>query len=1244
MAQDAIDVAAADLHIVMSPPSSPPCRQRIPIFDKGIHLVNTSAKTPAARKRLILALNVIVIMTGLIFAMSLNSSSIRSMASSDASPDYAGPKATERVSRSGAGLSRWRMAGSLQAVPTLGNYPSTMVALSGNTTATPDAAPTNTTSTAAETTADFKGELEASPLTGIVRITNAHPAGTFTVTVTSYDPGGTGAITRTFALTVIAQSTCDTFGTTSFSAPVNSTVGTAPFSVAVGDFNGDGEQDLVTANQTTNNVSVLQRNATNTGFDPKVDFPVGIAPVSVAIGDFNGDGKEDIVAANNTSNTVSVLLRNVANTGFDPKLDSTVAGTPRSVAVGDFNGDGKQDLAIACLGGAGSPVVSVLLRNAANTGFDPKVDYPAASGPFSVAVGDFNGDGKQDIGVSNIIGNSVSIFLRNAANTSFDPKIDYPAGNFAVSLAVGDFNGDGKPDLLTANRNDNTVSVLLRNAANNGFDGKVDFPSGTTPASVAAGDFNFDGKQDIAVVNNASNNVSVLVRNAANTGFDARIDFAVGATPTFVRVGDFNADGKQDLVAVNNGANNVSVLQRQCAPMITAAGPLTIQKGSSSVLQIAAVSDGDQSPNTLTVTATPLSGTGVTVTGITIDASGNVTATVAATCTATNSTFTLTVTDSTALTATATLIVNVTPETTPPTLTCPTDISNPADPGVCTAPAIFTTPAASDNCGAATVVCNPASGTTFMKGVTTVTCTATDTTGNMATCSFTVTITDTQPPTVTCPANVIQNEDPGVCTAVVTYTTPIAVDNCTGATVVCAPASGSTFAQGVTTVTCTATDAATLTGTCSFTVTINDTQSPTVKCPMNVTQNTDPGVCTAVVTYTTPTGSDNCTLPADAVVCSPASGTAFTKGTTTVTCTVTDAATLTGSCTFTVTVVDNEAPSVKCPLNITTSTDPNVCTSLVKYPTPQGNDNCKLPANPVVCVPASGSAFPKGPTTVTCTVTDAGNLTSMCTFLVTVNDTQPPAIACPANITQPTAPGQCSAVVTYANAVATDNCPGVGTPICSPPSGSTFPKGATTVTCGVSDASNNTSTCAFTVTVVDTQAPVLVCPSSITGVTNQGTCQQGGCQIVNFTTTATDNCPAVQVACVPPSGSCLPTGSSLVNCVATDSSGNKASCSFPVMVADGCIQDDSNPTTVLLLNSQTGAYRFCCNGATYSGVGTVTVRGCTITLQHNTMDRRISATIDKSVFKGTASIQTPPGTMKCTITDRDTRNNSCTCQ
>src|SRR5439155_731233 len=121
----------------------------------------------------------------------------------------------------------------------------------------------------------------------------------------------------------------------------------------------------------------------------------------------------------------------------------------------------------------------------------------------------------------------------------------------------------------------------------------------------------------------------------------------------------------------------------------------------------------------------------------------------------------------------------------------------------------------------------------------------------------------------------------------------------------------------------------------------------------------------------------------------------------------------------------------------------------------------------VVCVPASGFAFPKGVTTVTCTATDASNNQAMCTFTVTVNDTQAPTITCPSPVTHGTDPNVCTAVVTYTNAMATDNCPGVGTASCSPASGTTFQKGVTTVTCTVSDASSNNASCTFTVTVND---------------------------------------------------------------------------------------------------------------------------------------------------------------------------------
>jgi len=246
-------------------------------------------------------------------------------------------------------------------------------------------------------------------------------------------------------------------------------------------------------------------------------------------------------------------------------------------------------------------------------------------------------------------------------------------------------------------------------------------------------------------------------------------------------------------------------------------------------------------------------------------------------------------------------------------------------------------------------------------------------------------------------------------------------------------------------------------------------------------------------------------------------------------------------------------------------------------------------------------------------------------------------ITCPANITQANDPNQCGAVVTYPAPTTSGDC---STVTCTPASGSVFPKGTTTVTCtGATGA-----TCSFTVTVNDTQAPTITCPANVTSVAPQNVCSFGACAVVTYPApTASDNCPGVTVSCVPASGSCFPTGSTTVTCTATDTSSNTASCSFTVAVFDVCLQDDSNSGTVLLFNSQTGAYRFCCGGTTFTGTGTVTQQGCVMTLQHNLATRRVLGQIDKTQFKGTASLQSPPGVKKCTITDRDTRNNSCAC-
>src|SRR5204862_320363 len=136
-----------------------------------------------------------------------------------------------------------------------------------------------------------------------------------------------------------------------------------------------------------------------------------------------------------------------------------------------------------------------------------------------------------------------------------------------------------------------------------------------------------------------------------------------------------------------------------------------------------------------------------------------------------------------------------------PTLTCPANISTNTASGTCTRTVNYIAPTASDNCPSATVSCTPVSGSTFNKGVSTVTCTATDASGNTNTCTFTVTVNDTELPTLICPVNISTNTALGTCTRTVNYATPSASDNCPGATVSCAPASGSSFNKGVSIVT-----------------------------------------------------------------------------------------------------------------------------------------------------------------------------------------------------------------------------------------------------------------------------------------------------------------------------------------------------------------------------------------------------------------------------------------------------------
>jgi hypothetical protein len=337
--------------------------------------------------------------------------------------------------------------------PTLGNYPDTSLPLSTDTTVTPDAPPTNTVSMNVSTSTDFNGTLTGDPATGVVRVTDAHPAGTYTVTVTAFDGGG-GTATKTFTLTVTTPVTCNPVN---FAAPTNFAVGTLPTSVAVGDFNGDGNQDLAVAND---GVSILLGDGTG-NFSAPTNFPAGVGPVSVAVGDFNGDGNQDLATANILSHDMGVSILLGDGTGnFSAPTNFPAGYDARSVAVGDFNGDGKQDLAVANTL-APSNNVSILLGDGTGNFRGPR-NFGAGNSPWSLAVGDFNGDSNQDLAVANYSSNNVSILLGNGTG-HFRGPINFGAGNSPFSVAVGDFNGDGNQDLAVANETvRGEVSILLR--------------------------------------------------------------------------------------------------------------------------------------------------------------------------------------------------------------------------------------------------------------------------------------------------------------------------------------------------------------------------------------------------------------------------------------------------------------------------------------------------------------------------------------------------------------------------------------------------------------------------------------------------------------------------------------------------------------------------------------------------------------------------------------------------------------
>jgi len=419
-------------------------------------------------------------------------------------------------------------------------------------------------------------------------------------------------------------------------------------------------------------------------------------------------------------------------------------------------------------------------------------------------------------------------------------------------------------------------------------------------------------------------------------------------------------------------------------------------------------------------------------------------------------TVTWTVTDGSGRQATCNQLVNIT-DSQNPTITCPGPVAVNTDLNSCVATGVVLgTPVTTDNCSSLTVTNNaPAS---FSIGITTVTWTVTDGSSNAVSCPQTVTVIDNQDPLIICPSTVTVNADPGLCTAgTVTLGVPGTSDNCTiGSVTNDAP---NPFPLGTTTVLWTVTDGSGNTETCTQTVNVMDNQDPTITCSGPVAVSADLGVCTtdlSNVPLGTPETADNCSV---ATVANNAPS-AFSIGTTIVTWTVTDGSGNDATCTQTVTIIDDQDPIISnCPSNIIVNSDLGECGAVVNWTVPTYTDNCGA-AMTFTHIP--GTFFPVATTTVTYTVTDGSNNVSICSFSVTVNDTEAPSITCPAQIET------CDPLVNYSAPSASDNCEVSSNGVIQTaglPSGSDFPVGTTTNAFEVMDIHGNVSTCSFDVVV-----------------------------------------------------------------------------------------------------------------------------------------------------------------------------------
>lgn len=333
--------------------------------------------------------------------------------------------------------------------------------------------------------------------------------------------------------------------------------------IAIGDFNGDGRVDVAVTSTNEASVLILLGNGVDPDFfdSPGAPIAVGRAPVDIAVGDLNGDGILDLVTANEefeqTEGSLSVLLGNGNGTftraDQEPEIEEVVdliggIGTA-FVELADVNGDAILD--ILALNRISETLT--IFHGLGNGRFTVSSEQ-AVPGFQHFAVADVDGDGVIDLVGSLVNLDAVGLRL-GSGDGSFGTMEVYPVGSAPIRVALTDVTGDGEIDIVAANSRSQDVSVL-RGDGSGGFAAARTYVADAEPRRLAFADVDEDGLLDIAVVSEGDQGATVAVlRGRPDGSFHAAEDWRVDGAPTDLAIGDIDNNGYADLLGVTESGN-----------------------------------------------------------------------------------------------------------------------------------------------------------------------------------------------------------------------------------------------------------------------------------------------------------------------------------------------------------------------------------------------------------------------------------------------------------------------------------------------------------------------------------------------------------------------------------------------------------------------------------------------------------------------------------------------------------------